>query len=1036
MTPATFREFLTALADAETLDPATGTGDLGVNAAGYLNRAIRDALAEELAGLPPDTLLIEASSTHLVRRQAVTAVNPTALQYLPGGTQLAALSGERDFDPSDPADPRWLLLPMVFLGRLQETGRDGLSELPAAASPVQIDPLLLISAAQQLPPGTALPGLALALANWGDAGPVEITIGTADRLRARSLARLDPVALEESWFRLHHPGPEPAGELLQSVLAATPDTPARLGRTLTLRRLVDPRRSAYPPDSGMPPPPVQAATDGLTWGEHSLLLPPTVHVDPGPQPPRVGWYLLPAHLSAGLLPPGAAPASRYPAASLLPATLKVAGTANPRPLSLAVSPYLGLQWRPAPADAALVTRVLLAELLCADPVTGDLQPVATHAWELRTAADRDSAHDLSLTWAGQIRARLAPDSPIGVLRYQEINDNTNPDSTTEAALTLQYSFVLAPDLPAPPALARKTFALRARPAELHHREGQYGGSVMPATIHDLELAPPQVVGVQPVYLTQTPAAGHEPQATAGWPWGLSALRVSVRFTEDGAGVAARAGAGTVLWWHAVQHSVQYRSALQADGPAAGLPRLFRATPIGNLLPVAATPTLPTLDSELFSGTETDRLDAWQPVLPGGVRYLLTGVRAGVPLALRHHLLRQAISAPGGGEPVAELILASGGLPVQHRMPRPVPLPDNQITDRDAALQPWASYFQPASNALVTPGPADEAFLAPTRDPATGAASGPARRLRAVLTEPARGEIDPNGDGTLAFVIDLEDTPVDGGWTVTGLDLVIGNQPVRYRGPVNGDQAAVAAPGTYRFTPQSTADLQRSLTTQAPGAPLLIRMAVQPATGGSGFTQTLAFPARLGGAGPRLPLEPRFIHFEDPEYNRRLATPSAQATAVVQLPAAGPAGTTVQRTVTLAADRGTCGPDTILAVRYDWDEPHDSSTQAPVTTLSLRHVNAERIAETLTLTAMPPTLEDGQLYSLPLAEMRRPDVDPAQFLPGDQLLLCPRRDLRRRWLADSAVDHPGDQHIRCPRHSGARSRVRPATRPDRARRETG
>ncbi len=90
-----------------------------------------------------------------------------------------------------------------------------------------------------------------------------------------------------------------------------------------------------------------------------------------------------------------------------------------------------------------------------------------------------------------------------------------------------------------------------------------------------------------------------------------------------------------LWWQAPQYFVQYRSALTSDRPVWGLPALYRARAIKSLLPVLPALPLPALDfSDQGHG-------GWQPVLPGALRYLISGARAGVMFAMRNLLLRQS-----------------------------------------------------------------------------------------------------------------------------------------------------------------------------------------------------------------------------------------------------------------------------------------------------------------------------------------------------------------------------------------------------------
>src|SRR5207244_3699303 len=107
-------------------------------------------------------------------------------------------------------------------------------------------------------------------------------------------------------------------------------------------------------------------------------------------------------------------------------------------------------------------------------------------------------------------------------------------------------------------------------------------------------------------------------------------------------------------------------------------------------------------------------------------------------------------------------MLSGSVPIQHRSPRPVPLPPNDADRRDIALRTWASHFDVASDHLLSDTPVDEAFLAEFR---TNGTAKPARRLRMRLLSPYRGVVSDAWDGTLQFeTIAAGDTNVDN-WNI-------------------------------------------------------------------------------------------------------------------------------------------------------------------------------------------------------------------------------------------------------------------------------
>jgi len=206
--PYAFKRFLTFLDGKRTTSPTKPTSeDLEDVNFSYLGSGLRNILASQggaLDGLAQEgrTLLVEASALHWIKQSPLDMPTATTLQFLPGGSQLGLLSSPQDYAPSDPADPRWLLLATPFLGRLQDQGDDGLEEAaPVTGSPLKVDPLWLIQ--QTRSDGKPLPELALALTAWSETQEQVITFSAMDTAAARTWSRLDPIALEENWFRLH-----------------------------------------------------------------------------------------------------------------------------------------------------------------------------------------------------------------------------------------------------------------------------------------------------------------------------------------------------------------------------------------------------------------------------------------------------------------------------------------------------------------------------------------------------------------------------------------------------------------------------------------------------------------------------------------------------------------------------------------------------------------------------------------------------------------------------------------------------------------
>ena len=1000
--PESFRQFL-EIGGNMVIDPNDGIGPMsGLH--GYFREDIRQALTgaggpDSLGQLPPETLLVEASAPHWVRQSPASEANnppvtlpPTTLQFLPNGSQLGILSTPQDYAPSDPSHPAWLLLITPFLGRLQNSDHDGLvSPEPDGLTALQVDPIWRIQQRRTATPEDALPFLSLVFASWADSEPLEFTISELDWALARTWVRLDPISLEENWFRLQNPLPEPETSRLQSILSARPDTPARLSRSVALRRAFDAFKPFYPPqlpdDYELP----EAIESGdIVWRQGSWLV-----IQGVDEPTRnsYGWHIVGLQIMTSPLwsddPNQAATRQRLPAATLIPARLESNGQANERPLSLAVSPYLGLEFKQA-LDATFEPQLASVELLCLERASGQLRPVASQLREIAGDQSLQSSPDWNKVqiWARETHRRLSPASTVAILRLRQINKNTDQESQSQALLTTSYGFALVENLELPHPLTKRIAQLRSTISQLRFREGQFGGSQMPEDVQPFELAPPQTIGAQPFYLETThPAA-------AGWPWGLSALRLSVQYTQSKKGVVGRLGNGrngdaagdtaeaVSLWWHAPQLQVQFRAALRSERPAAGLPAQFRAPAIKSLLPVLPRAPLPGIDLAGLLRPPEGETQPWQPILPGGLRYLLLGNRAGSMLAIRNQLIRQRI--PAGDGPQDRMV--SGSVPVQHRVPRPVSLPANQMANREHALQTWASYFEPEQNALIGHAPLDEAFFA-------ACGGRPARRLQLKLIEPTRGAPSATWNGDLLFAIVVSEEPEPeqaldpiAAWEIN-LKLVDEGDTFTY-----SSSPEDAGSGVYRFSlaQQGATRLVERLQTKPAGSVLTAQARVKPTDTTDGFYQSLKFDIRIRDESTLpLPLEPYFIHFEDPEYNRRLVSPTASATRPVKVEIVGHETTgdyiiqTVRQPARLSADRREYNPDSRLAIRYDWEDGRITSTAQ----LTIERIGQDGVPVTLTLDADLMVdlgeIEPGQLKQLSLLDLKE-GSDQAVLNPGDTL----------------------------------------------------
>ena len=801
-----------------------------------------DLLPAEIGNLA-DSLIVEASGAGWIRQRAS---NPgfSPLEFLPGTTPGAAQTTAADLSASpDPNAPEWLLASLPFLGRL-------LPPAPAAPPLLSSDPIVYLAQARTA--GGAINELPMLLANWQDRADVSIPLALLDLAGRREFARLDPASLAESLFRLTTPPDEPAPQTLTSILATSPvNGPSRLARPAALLRVYDRSRYSLPPavpDPSAPvpvPPPAQTfLIEGVapSAGDYTLFF--------------AGAVLLSAPFSATA---GATNVARYyPAAWLIPPVLDN----TPEPVSVAVSPYLGLsQFKvtPGAGDPILV----YGELLGTEP-GGDLDVLARQLWFAGQTHDPAQYNQ----WALDTLARLAPDSRAGLLRLRSVVPGVLADGTATA--TVAYSLQRLPltfDTP----LARVAHPLRTQLQRLRYAEGHYGGPRLSAPLADFEAAPPQVRDVQPIRLEHRPAGDD-------WPWGVSALRLRMRYTERAGTPAGVVGAraGNTLWWQSSAHAVQFEV---GEESALELPPLFRAPAIQSLVPALPNPALPALDlaPEVPDPAPPVPDDPWQPLLPGSADCLLDGARPGAGFVLRSHLQRQTTAG----------IDLSGGIPVQHRFPRPVPLRPNLASARDYALRTWANYFDPENLLAAGLNPLGTAFVAPKADDLK---SQPDQRSLHLLTPPG-GVIPPDWDGTLKFEITDQSASK---WGMT-VQVETAGQSVAF--------IAQSPPAQDLWRPADANALNVLLATLQHGDPATVTVGLEylgPSLTVHGYHQKLAFSLLAAKRGQLpLPLTPVFAVFEDPEYNRALVSETASAEGIFVDASVAPA---VAHRIRLALDR--------------------------------------------------------------------------------------------------------------------------------------
>jgi hypothetical protein len=300
-----------------------------------------------------------------------------------------------------------------------------------------------------------------------------------------------------------------------------------------------------------------------------------------------------------------------------------------------VSPCLAFDFETVPDldpdTAAGIVEAVSTELLAIGAGSGDatsevrpmLTPISSKWW--------DHGIDASLVgeWAASVIQREVATSPVAIIRRRHIR-------TFGATASVAYGFDVT-DTGAPPSrLGWSGHQLRTEPTRMVHAEAQFGGTTIPAALHEIDVAAPLVTDVRPVR-----------SGALGW----SGLEVVVEHT------AMSATAPSGLWdhpaearWMSLQHRVRFRDT------ESTIPDDFSA-------PATAVDTV-TVDRPRLPATGD--WASGRPILPAAVRYVLVGNRPGAVLDLNAMVTSV--------DPASELVgRPSGTITVSHRMPRPLPL---------------------------------------------------------------------------------------------------------------------------------------------------------------------------------------------------------------------------------------------------------------------------------------------------------------------------------------------------------------------------
>jgi hypothetical protein len=655
---------------------------------------------------------------------------------------------------------------------------------------------------------------------------------------------------------------------------------------------------------------------------------------------------------------------------------------NNQPATIAVSPCAALSFFPSAPEEQETKLVTFGEVLGVSLDAGghgSLRTLLSTVW----VAPGSSLADDAKRWAREAASELAPESAVAIVRLR----STVRLSGTGAVVTrFQHltagSACLAPA--EPPGLT-----LRSDYHRLHFAETQAARSPVPATARRFELAPPLTVGAQPIWMIDLASE------TGAGLTSLSALRFAVRTLEPHgpavvgpADINAPGNDTAVLWWQTVWHHVAF------DTDPKGLPLLpkgFRAPARRGYNPAPAQLRMPdaTALMPLVAGPGA----SWQAVLPAAVHCVLMGARPGAPFVVRPITMTQnnPLAAAAAG------VTIGASVPVQHRFPRPVPLPTNDAAKPALAHQPWASFISPGANHLEEPetfpdiaafdlADAPEYFLA---------------RLRAVIQESRapvltdrpfevrhKGGLILADRKTLAFEL-----------TLTNHRGAIGGQangelPVEYK-----DVAASLTDGTTAFllkllyqsnlgtwraeanTPEGRASLTGWIGKKAHGTVLNLEIAVPPIrTKVLGYRQMLHIPVQV--CDPlrlRASLERRLIHFEDPAYDRLLTSTPAQKLGELQ-DAAG-----LLRPVILAVDRREYNPASRLLGVFADNADSPDKQGAFQAYLQICLVNPESgLPEPLRATVTNPH-SNSKIFQIDLSALSR-EGRPVNLVAGDSLLI--------------------------------------------------
>lgn len=922
---------------------------------------------EELAKLAPG-LVVEASSALWMRVAHSAPQTPTVLQYLPTGTQSGTLLTPEELGDAEQGARPWIFLCMPFLGRLQNPFFAKTNPSVLANDPV----LTLRDQGAKTPPVV----LGLVSRHTKEAWACLAAFDSAPEHR---FERLSEGALQAALLRCHHPamesGTDPAA--FAAVMQALPEnSPGRATRPTALAAAFDASRlnllSSETGSSAPPPDPSDIEWRKEAWlGQQAALVLLDRLPKPGGTPAKDITAKLPHSF---LLPPLLIKAAWKDKGRLIAVTALPAATGdvanNNLPVTLAVSPCTSLAFTRTDftKDTLLVA---FGEMLAVDVSKRRLTSLLSTVWIDPKAEDMEV---LATTWAAEAASQLAPESALLVVRLRETVKATD-------GICVRYRhWVAKPSAIAP--LPPPGRALRARPALLHFADTQFAGHHLPDTPRAFELAPPLTAGVQPLWSESFVSEQNSPTRP-------SALRVAVQTLNcSGPAVVGAASADPERrWWQALWHHAAFDS---SDSSRHLLPPKFRAPArIG----YAAEPTqlavpVPADLASVLDPSPQEK-EPWQPMLPAAFDAVIVGARAAVPLVMRPVTIT-TLSADNSSE---SPLYQSASVPSQHRFPRPVSLPANREQPPGKEHQPWASLAHPTDNHLPETGKFQDIAVFALPDRPVFSRIALAAIVQARQADKPTDEVQEThhraglliqGQPLLGFDLILEEVTEE---MRGSLIFTLGDSNTQFgltfqTKPVLNPNRIVPSEGTAEALHAWLGKLPHGTNLD------LIVKVPAPETKVRGYEQTLQLPVRVGSANRmRASLDHHVIHFEDPAYNRVLASPTVQRSGMI------PDTTATMQTMLLAADRREYNRDsTLIGVLADTAQ---STPTFPDLNLWVNLVSRERGDQLLPLRHAAPgpeaaslsrRLTNRKIFRVDLAKLTSSDGTPLQLLPRDVLVL--------------------------------------------------